>query len=281
MVRAVWIHRPEVMELDVAAINVFPAGIEDATVGQDPGSVVLPRVEGEAADVAAVDFAAVDGAHLRHPAGHPTAAAGGDEGDAAIGQVGRLIIVVRPVGNLPEAAAVKLDLVEVVVMRACLEVGEDGLVAVIMDLRIADGAPFGVKEDGGLARGEMELHEPAVGVTAIAGEGQPRCVAAVVANVGVPMGVFAEVDHLRLFAEKGDGRGSIEARAAIGTADGEEHVLNTGDCLLPTLAANRFGCGVKADSPSEDNQHNLQYFHQHGPLMRVPPNACDEPLPEA
>ena len=67
------------------------------------------QVGGELADVPAVGVAAVDIGHLGHPAVDPAAAPCGDEHDAAVGQPARLDVVVDPVGQLPQAAAVGVE----------------------------------------------------------------------------------------------------------------------------------------------------------------------------
>jgi hypothetical protein len=68
---AVRIHGPEVVEVNLAAVHVFPARVEDASVGQRPRGVVVLVVAGERADVCAVGVAAMQHGDLREPAIDP------------------------------------------------------------------------------------------------------------------------------------------------------------------------------------------------------------------
>src|ERR1035437_3121152 len=134
------------MVVDLAGIHVFPARVEDATVGQRPGGVVLVVVAGEETDVLAVGVATVQDGDLREPAVDPALAAGGDEDDVAVGQVGGLDIVVRAVGELAQAGAIGVDLAEVILLRAALAIAEEDLAAVVVDLWVAHPAARVIEE---------------------------------------------------------------------------------------------------------------------------------------
>ena len=70
-----------------ATFNGFkflPAGVEQASVGQRPGSVVVLDVEGNGADVSTVAITAVEVGHGGEPAVHPPVAAAADEDDLVV-----------------------------------------------------------------------------------------------------------------------------------------------------------------------------------------------------
>src|SRR5512136_497799 len=75
---AVGVGGPEVMVVDLAAINVFPARVEQAAIGQRPRGVVLFVVAGDGAEVLAVGVASVHDGDLGEPAVDPALAAGRD-----------------------------------------------------------------------------------------------------------------------------------------------------------------------------------------------------------
>ncbi len=101
-VGAVGICGPEVVEFDLGAIDVFPAGVEESSVGEDGGGVVVLGVCGDWSEVFAVGVAAVQDGDLGIPAIDPAFAAGGAEDDIAIGQVGWLDVVEVAGGQLAE-----------------------------------------------------------------------------------------------------------------------------------------------------------------------------------
>ena len=179
---AVGVHRPEVVIVDLRAIDVFPAGVEDSPVGQHPGRVVLLEVRRELAEVAAVGVAAVEIGHLGQPAVDPAPAAGGNENDAAVGQEAGLDVVVDAGGQLPQSAAVGSDLVEVVRVLAASTIGEDDPPAVVIDARVADGPLRIVDQHGHLAAGEAQLAEPAALAVALL-----MSVGREIAEVGIPV----------------------------------------------------------------------------------------------
>ena len=146
--------------MDLAAIDVFPAHVEDAAVGQHPGRVVVVVVAGEHADVLAVAVAAVERRHASVPAVDEPPASRRAEDDAAVGAVGRLDVVVGPVGQLHEPAAVDIDFVEVERVGSAGPVGEEDLLAVVVHLRIADAALGIVEKHLHLAGAKVQAAEP-------------------------------------------------------------------------------------------------------------------------
>ena len=143
---SVRVHGPEVVELHLAAIDIFPTHVEDAAIRQHPRGIIVLAAIGDPPNIAAVAVAAMEHAHLSHPAVYPAAAARGDENDPAVGQVGRLVVVELARRDLPQAGAVDVDFVEMVIIRAALAVSEQDLLAVVMDLRIADRSAVGVQK---------------------------------------------------------------------------------------------------------------------------------------
>ena len=67
--------------------------------------------------------------------------------------------------------AVDVDLVEVIGRRAALAVGEEDLLAVVVDLRIADAALGIVQQHLQLAGAQVQPAEPAAVAVAAAGSG--------------------------------------------------------------------------------------------------------------
>mgnify|MGYP007064314627 CR=1 FL=1 len=123
------------------------------------------------------------------PAAHPAFAAGGDEEDVAVGEAAGLVVVPRAAGDLAEAGAVGLDLVEVVEVGAVGAVGEEDGAAVVIDVGVADAAAFGVEDDGAFLGAEVVAVEDSLVGLAVAGLGLLVDVVAVVADVGVPVAV--------------------------------------------------------------------------------------------
>jgi len=147
-------------------------GVDDPAVGQDAGVPLVRLAEGELADVGAVGVGAVD--HVgRHVAAAVAAAealaAGGDEGEAATGQIagvpvldehGRAPLPARHrvagrAGELAEAGAVGADLVDpetsvLRVLRRVVAVGEEDAGAVEGEVGVVVCAwrELAVEEDG-------------------------------------------------------------------------------------------------------------------------------------
>jgi len=82
----------------------------------------------------------VEGRHLGGPAIHPAVAAGGHKHDAAIGQIARLDVVARAIGELFEPGSVEVDFIEVIAIGAAFAIGKQDLSRVVVDRRIAHAA---------------------------------------------------------------------------------------------------------------------------------------------
>ena len=122
-------HRPEALEDRIVAVDVIPAGVDDASVVQHAGVPLVGLVERELADVRPVGVGPVE--HVgRHVAAAVAAAvllaAGRDERESSVGQVARIVVLDhhglpadgadhrvggRP-GQLPKLAAVDRRLVD-------------------------------------------------------------------------------------------------------------------------------------------------------------------------
>ena len=109
--RSVRISGPKVMELDAAAIHVFPTHVEDAPVGKHPGRVVVIVIARDHANVAAIGIAAIQRGHARKPAVDEPTTTAGTEHNVSIRQVRRFDIVKGPACQLPQFAAVRIHLV--------------------------------------------------------------------------------------------------------------------------------------------------------------------------
>ena len=154
--RAVRIDRPEMMVQQLIAVDILPAHVQHAAVGQHPRRVFLFGVVGEHADVAAVGVAAVQRGHLGPPARHEPMAAAGAEDDAAVGRVDRLDVVVRSVRQLPEIRRRRCRFRTGGTSRCRPAIREQNLPAVVMDLRIADPAVRIVQQDLQLAGPQIQ-----------------------------------------------------------------------------------------------------------------------------
>ena len=133
---AIGIHDPQMVKILTRPVHVFPSRVQDTTVRQDPGRVVLFDIGGEQLDIPAASVTAVQGGHLRVPARHPSPGARGAEDDVTIRQIRGLQIVERTVRQLSQSGPIYIDLVEMKRIRAAPAIGEEDLAAVIMYLRI-------------------------------------------------------------------------------------------------------------------------------------------------
>ena len=145
------------VELDLAAIDIFPAGIEQTSVGQRPGRVVVLGVGRDQPDVVAVTVAAVNDAHLGFPAVDPALAAGGNKGQAAVRQSTSVHNRRSPRSQLLQARAVGFHLVKVEKLGAGWAIGEEDFSSLVMHLRIADGTTASVEQHGQLACSDVPL----------------------------------------------------------------------------------------------------------------------------
>ena len=143
---AIRVHRPQMMIAHVEAVHVFPTHVRHLPVGQHPGRIVVLDIGRQRADVAAVGVALVQRADLRHPALDVAIGSRGAENDLAVRQIRGLVIipagrrigrvvfhaghhVLALTGQLFQAGAVEVDLVQTVVPFAARQVREDELPA--------------------------------------------------------------------------------------------------------------------------------------------------------
>ena len=183
---AVGVHCPEMMERHLAAVNILPAHVEDASVGKHPRCVVVFWIRGDHAHPRTVRLHAIDGSHLRDPAVHPAPAAGGDEHDVAIGKPGGLDVVIAARGEPLQPRAVGVDGVKVEMLLAGRPVGEENRLAVVVDARVAH-APGRIGKN----------HAVRTGLDVVGNEAPAAAVcrrfrrSAEIREVGVPVGIFA------------------------------------------------------------------------------------------
>jgi len=239
---AVGVHRPEMVIPHVKAVHVFPTHVGHLAVGEHPRRVVVLDIGRQRADIAPVRLALVERRHLRHPALHVPVGPGGAEDDPAVRQIGRLEIVptgrrIRRVvlhagrdvlalaGQLSQAGAVEVDLVQAVMPFPLGQVGEDEPLRVVVNLRIADVA-FGVFEDRAQRPGldVVDAESPA----RVHGERGPALVGRIVGDVGVPVAVDAGLAH-----------GEEDFVGHAGLEKGREHRRLFGGAAVPRRRAAR------------------------------------------
>ena len=170
--------------------------------GRTQGVLSCSRLADRAPQVPAVGVAAPDVAHLGEPAVDPAVGPGGDEHDAAVGQPAGLVVVVRPVGDLPQAGAIGVDRVEQVVLGPALAVGEQDPPAVVVHARVAQAALGIVQQHGDLAGAHVQFAE-----LAVLARHDPLAVGREVADVGVPVLVDDAVDREDDLFDAGQGPG--------------------------------------------------------------------------
>ena len=141
-------------------------------------------VGGGLADAPAVAITLVQRRDLCDPAVHETPCAAADEHDRVVRQPTRLDVVVDTERELPQTAAVRLDLVEVKDTRAALAVAEEDRFAVVMDSGIAKCPGRILEEYGALPGGQTESAERTTG-----GVGFLARIPRVVAQVRIPVAV--------------------------------------------------------------------------------------------
>ena len=178
----VWVRRPQMVVVHLAAVDIFPARIEKAAIRHGPRRVVLLVIAGDGADIPAVAIAPVQDGHLSQPAVHPALAAGGNESDIPVGQVGGLDVIVRPVGQLAQVGAIPGHFIKEIIFGAALAIGKEDLGSVIGNLRIPDPSFGVVQECRELAADQI----PAVQLRPFA-PGFAVRVVGVVAKIGIPM----------------------------------------------------------------------------------------------
>ncbi len=72
---SVRIHGPEMVVVHLASVDIFPAHVENTSIRQGPGRVVMLDIGREETDVFAVRFTAMDCRDLSQPAVDPAPAA--------------------------------------------------------------------------------------------------------------------------------------------------------------------------------------------------------------
>lgn len=193
--RTVRVDRPKMMVEQLVAVDILPPRIEHSAIGQHPGRVFVLGIAAHCAEVLAVAVAAVEDGDPGVPAGHRTPAAAGDEHDPAVGQVGRLDVVVRAVGHLDQTAAVGVDFAEVIGVLAALAIREEDLATLVMDDRIADPAFRIIEEHLQLTGSQVEPAETSAFAVrpetpVVLAQGRPLGVLGIVAvraEVAIPM----------------------------------------------------------------------------------------------
>ena len=187
LVRAVRVARPQMVKLHLRAVHIFPPREQNAAVGKNPGRVVLFDIRRQLLDVLAVRIATIKNRHLNKPTVHPAFGAAGDERDPAVGQISRFQVIVYPVGELFQARAVDVDLIEMELATASLSIGEENFLGVIVDVRVADRACLVLEQNGGLAAFDIELHQASA-------DRVRRVMRAIVevAEVRIPMAIAAK-----------------------------------------------------------------------------------------
>ena len=183
--------------MDLRAVDVLPAHVQDAAVGQDPGRVIVVVVAGQHPQVGTIGVATVQRGHPAVPAIDKPPAAAGAEHDPAVRQVSRLDVVVGPVRQLRQPRPVDIDFVQVIRRGAAPAIGKQDLLAVVMHLRIAHAAQRVVEQHRQLTGAQVQPAQPAsVAVAAqrvavnVLAKGIVRwrpVVAAVIAEAHVPV----------------------------------------------------------------------------------------------
>ena len=106
---AVRVDGPEALDRDGGLVHVFPARVDDAAIVQHARGEIVHDVGREPGHARAVALHAMQDADRRHPAIGEARRAGGEEGDAAVGQPAGVVVVVRAVGELAQLRAVGVD----------------------------------------------------------------------------------------------------------------------------------------------------------------------------
>ena len=99
--RTVRPDRPQALDRQRRLVHIFPAGIEDASIGQDAGREIVQHIGGQADNVRAVGLHAMKHTDRAGIAVHPLIAASRDERDTAVGQAARIEVEIRAGRHLP------------------------------------------------------------------------------------------------------------------------------------------------------------------------------------
>ena len=149
---------PEVLVDDGMSVHVIPAAVQDVAARRDRGKPLIGLVEGQSTDVAAVAIHAMQGvdvparAKLVAKTTGMAPAARRAEDDPAVGQIVGHQVLVLALGQLTQAGAVGVDLIDVVerVFHCAAREGEDEALGIV-------GKP-GLQH---VARGQLALEQVA------------------------------------------------------------------------------------------------------------------------
>ncbi len=145
---AVGVHAPEILVENRVAVDVVPARVADASIGQQRGEPLVRLVEGEGSDLAGLAEQPVQGvdvpslAELGPEAARMPLTPGGAEHEVAAGEIGRHEVLVGAGGELlyPSASKVQFEQVIEGVARLARGVGEGDAVGVPREDRREDAA---------------------------------------------------------------------------------------------------------------------------------------------
>ena len=141
MVGAVGIGRPQALRIAEIAIDILPAVVDHAAVGQQRGVSLVQRAVADLLDVGPVGLHREEVAHDVPVAHAVLGLAGRREEDLAVGQVDRVDVGdARAEGQLLQVRAVGMDLVEVVIVAGVHSHREEDVLAVEADVGIPHDA---------------------------------------------------------------------------------------------------------------------------------------------
>ena len=140
--RAVRVRDPESLRVAEVSVHVLPAVVNDAAVGKEGGMPFKERTVSDLVHVGTVGFHREEIAHDVTVAHAEFRFARAGEKDPSVGKVDR-IDVAHPASerDLAQARSVRIHLVDMVVVRLVLTHGEEDLLPVKTDVRVADD-PF-------------------------------------------------------------------------------------------------------------------------------------------
>ena len=148
MARAVGVACPESLRVAEVAVHVLPTVVEHATVGKDRGVSLEERGDADLVDVRAVRLHAVEVAHDVAVAHAVLRVARGREHDVAIRQEDGIDVAhALRTRELPEARAVRVHDIDMVVIGASIAHGEHDSFPVPVHLRVADGPSLLLRHD--------------------------------------------------------------------------------------------------------------------------------------
>ena len=170
------VHRPQPLRVAEIAVHVFPAVIQDAPVRHQAGVSLEQRALADLVDVRAVAVHPVEVRHDVHVAVAVLRLARAGEDDLPVGQIDGINVRRVPFGRQPPQAAghrrpallrIHLQLVDRVVLVACLAHREDDLPPVEMHFRVAHQAfGTGIEQHGSPPRNRIQNLQRAAGPVA-------------------------------------------------------------------------------------------------------------------